>query len=612
MFTQNFFPASSAAIKKATIPAREDIPLEEQWHIQDIYASQADWERARDSLPAKCSQLAAFQGRLSDPAELLACLTLSEEIDLLLLKVYCYAHLQQDSDTGNTTYQEMFGSVLPLSDQASMAAAFIVPELLTLPEETLSAMPHALPGLKPYDFFIRKLLRQKKHVLPADKETLLAATGSICQSASLAYTTMVNADLQFPDIPQADGSALPLSESRYSKYITSKNRHLRQESFHHLFTTYLGFRNTFTSLYTSSIKASKFMADTHNYPSMIAAALEPENIPLAVYDTTIETTRAHLPLLHRYTALKQRLLEVDELHMYDLYVPIVQDLQRTFPYAEGCQLIKQALHPLGTAYLTDMQQGIDSGWIDYHENRGKRNGAYSRGIYGIHPFVLTSYDEQYNAVTTLAHELGHAMHSFYSDRKQPFVTSNYSLFCAEVASTTNENLLLEYMLEHASSKEEKLYFLNQYLEQIRATVYRQTFFAEFEKTTHAMIEKQVPLTADVLEELWMKLNRAYYGPDIIIDDELRAEWSRIPHFYMPFYVYQYATGYAAAVTLSHKLRTQGEAARKDYLAYLASGGSDDPIALLQKAGVDMTCDAPLKITFQKFASCLDELEAITK
>jgi len=613
MMMQDYFPAAAApAGTKPNIPERKDVPPEQQWRIKDIFACKADWEAARNSLPELFTRLSSFQGKLRQPAELLAFMTLTDECGITFQKVMAYAQLQQDSDTGNTEYQTMFGSVLPLSDQHAKAVAFVQPELLSIPEDELAALPDTLPGLQPYSFFIHELLRQKKHVLPAEQEDLLAGTGVLCQTAALTYTAMSNADLRFPDVHQSDGSTVPLSESRYSKYIISQDRKLRQEAFHNLFTTYHGFRNTFASLYSSSIKASQFISQTRGYESMIAASLDEYNIPLQVYDTTIETTRAHLPLLHRYTALKKRLLKIDTLHMYDLYVPIVPELQRSFPYKEGCQLILEALHPLGETYLKDMRQGMESGWVDYCENQGKRSGAYSAGIYGVHPFILTSYDEQYSALTTLAHELGHSMHSFYSNREQPHATANYSLFCAEVASTTNENLLLEYLLEHAANQDERLYFLNQYLEQIRGTVYRQTLFAEFEKTTHAMTEEHVPLTADALEKLWMKLNREYYGEDIVLDDELCAEWSRIPHFYQPFYVYQYATGYAAAVTLSQRLRTQGEPALHAYLSYLSSGGSDYSIPLLKKAGVDMTNSTPLTVTFQKFADCLEKLETLTK
>ncbi len=594
------------------IPARSDVPRDKQWNISDIYASKSVWESDCKKLPAMLEQLKTFQGKLTTPRTLLNCLTLADEIDIKLSAVFAYARLQQDTDTACTEYQEMTASLLPMIDKATAAASFIEPELLSLPEKTLASLPNTLPELKKYAFTLEKLQHKRKHILSAKQESFLANTGELRQTAQNAYTTMTNADLKFPDTLSEDGTLEPLSESRYPKFSRSENRKVRKDAFHKLFSTYLNFHNTFASLYSASIKGSQFICKARKYASMLEAALDANNIPLSVYDTTIETTHLHLPLLHRYMKLKKRLLKLDELHMYDLYVPVVPKLQKTFPYADGLKLIRAALSPLGENYLQDMFQGISHGWIDPCENKGKRSGAYSWNVYGVHPFILTSYNEQYEAISTVAHELGHSMHSFYSMQKQEYSNAKYTIFCAEVASTTNENLLLEYMLKNASTKEERLYFINQYLEQIRTTVYRQVSFAEFEKETHAMVENGKALTADALEKLWLTLTQQYYGSDVIIDDELKAEWSRIPHFYRPFYVYQYATGYAAAMTLSHKLLTQGTKAQQAYLTYLTSGGSDYSIKLLQNAGVDMTTAEPLTITFQKFADCLDELEHLLK
>ena len=595
-----------------TIPARNEIPKEKQWDVSDIFACKADWETARKELPSVLEQAKAYQGKLHDPAILLDCLTLADKIRIEICKVYNYARLQEDTDTTNTEYQEMTASVNPLLDQVEEKLSFISPELLSMSAKELQALPDALPGLKKYAFFLEKLQLAKKHILSAEQEAFLASTGEICQTSENAYMTMTNADLKFPDTLSENGTLEPLSQSRYPKLCRSKNRKVREDAYHKFFSTYLGFHNTFASLYSSSIKSSQFICKARHYDSMQEAALEPNNIPLSVYDITVKTTHAHLPLLQRYMELKKRLLKLDELHVYDLSVSAVPELQRTFPYEEGLKLIRAALAPLGENYLQDMSYGISHKWIDFCENKGKRSGAYSCDIYDVHPFILTSYNDLYDAVSAVAHELGHAMHSFYSSQKQDFINSIYAIFCAEVASTTNENLLLEYMLKNASTKEEHLYFINQYLEQIRTTVYRQVLFAEFEEITHKRIEEGKPLTADALEKIYLNLNQQYYGSSVVLDDEIKAEWSYIPHFYWPFYVYQYATGYAAAVTLSQRLLTQGEPARKAYLDYLASGCSDYPINLLKKAGVDMTTNVPLTVTFQKFAACLDELEALTK
>jgi oligoendopeptidase F len=592
------------------IPVRSEVPDTYKWKISDIFADKTAWTKAITDIKRTLPKLAAFQTELKTAKKILACLTLADKINIKLGAAFAYARLQQDTDTTSTDSQAMTASVLPLLDEAAQAAAFIEPELLNLPQAKLISLSDALPGLHKYHFFFQELLRQKAHVLPAEQESFLAATGELRQTASQVYTTFTNADLKFPDTLDEDGHKAPLAESRYMVYLRSHKRKVRKIAFKKLFRTYLSYRNTFAALYSSSIKSSHFLAKARHYDSMLEMALSTDNIPLAVYDTTLETTHRFLPLLHRYTALKKQLLAVHKLHGYDLYAPLVPALKRTFPYPAGLDLIQSALQPLGPKYLKDMSTGIHNGWIDLYENQGKRSGAYSWGVYGVHPFILTSYNQQYDAVSTLAHELGHSMHSFYSSQKQDFINSEYTIFCAEVASTTNENLLLEYMLAHAPQKDQA-FFLNQYLEQIRTTVYRQVLFAEFEKDTHAAIEQGKPLTADTLEGLWLDLNRTYYGPELEIDDELRAEWSRIPHFYRPFYVYQYATGYAAALTLSKRLRTnKGRTARTAYLKYLSQGGSDYSIDLLRAAGVDMATAVPLTVTFHKFETCLDKLAAL--
>ena len=448
----------------------------------------------------------------------------------------------------------------------------------------------------------------KAHILSPEQEAFLARTGELRSTARNTYTVMVNADLKFPDTLGEDGSLTPLSESRYTSFLRSKDRAVRRDAFEKLFRTYRSFRNTFASLYSSSVKASQFLSEMRHYETMREAALDASNIPLSVYDSAIRATHDFLPELHRYMKIKQQLLKLDKVHMYDLYVPVVERPAAAYPNGQAKGILKEALAPLGETYEHDLFAGLEAGWVDRCENQGKRSGAYSWGVYGVHPFVLMSWNDTYEAMSTLAHEMGHSMHSWYSSQKQDFVNSEYTIFCAEVASTTNENLLLEYMLQHAEGRE-RLYFLNLYLEQIRTTVFRQMLFAEFELLTHAAVEKGEILTADKLEGIWMDLNRTYYGEDVVLDPELAAEWSRIPHFYRPFYVYQYATGYAAAMTLSHHLRTKGEPARKAYLDYLASGGSDYSIELLRRAGVDMTSTEPFAITFEKFRQCLDELEA---
>ena len=591
----------------ATIPAREDCADEQKWNLSDIYPSRKEWQKARDGLPSQFTAIQKEKGRLHHPEALLDCLRKQDEMEITLSSVFAWARMMADTDTANQEYQADAASVMPLLDQAGAAVSFIEPELLSLPDPVLKTMPDALPGLAKYRFRLQELLRTKSHILTPEQEAMLARTGELRSAARNTYTVMVNADLHFPDTLSESGQLVPLSESRYMTFLRSADRRVRKDAFTKLFDTYHKFRNTFASLYQSSVKASQFLAESRHYSTMREAALDANNIPASVYDTAISVTHEFLPELHRYMKLKQKLLHLDAVHMYDLYVPIVERPQTVFTYEKATAALQKALAPLGPAYRNDLFHGLENGWVDRCENQGKRSGAYSWGVYGVHPFVLMSWNNTYESISTLAHEMGHAMHSFYSSRHQEYTNSEYSMFCAEVASTTNENLLLEYMLRHAQGKE-RLYYLNLYLEQIRTTVFRQVLFAEFEQITHEAAERGEALTADFLEKNWMELNRLYYGKDVLLDEGLRAEWSRIPHFYRPFYVYQYATGYAAAMALSARLREGSEDARDAYLSYLASGGSDYSIRLLQQAGVDMTSREPFDTTFRKFHECLDDLE----
>lgn len=594
----------------ATIPARDDCADEQKWNLSDIYPSRKDWQKARDGLPCQFEAIQQKKGHLHNPEDLLDCLNRQDEMEITLSSVFAWARMMADTDTANQAYQADAASVMPLLDQAGAAVSFIEPELLALPDPVLKTMPDTLPGLAKYRFRLQELLRTKSHILTPEQEAMLARTGELRSAARSTYTVMVNADLHFPDTLSENGELVPLSESRYMTFLRSEDRRVRKDAFTKLFDTYHKFRNTFASLYQSSVKASQFLAESRHYSTMREAALDANNIPVSVYDTAINVTHEFLPELHRYMSLKQKLLHLDAVHMYDLYVPIVERPQTVFTYEKATDTLQEALAPLGPAYRNDLFHGLESGWVDRCENQGKRSGAYSWGVYGVHPFVLMSWNNTYESMSTLAHEMGHAMHSFYSSRHQEYTNSEYSIFCAEVASTTNENLLLEYMLRHAQGKE-RLYYLNLYLEQIRTTVFRQVLFAEFEQITHQAAERGEALTADFLEKKWMELNRLYYGKDVLLDEGLRAEWSRIPHFYRPFYVYQYATGYAAAMALSARLRGGSENARDAYLSYLASGGSDYSIRLLQQAGVDMTSREPFDTTFRKFHEGLDALEAIT-
>ncbi|MGL5269622.1 MAG: oligoendopeptidase F [Selenomonadaceae bacterium] len=606
----NFFSVATNATSTGDLISRSEVDPAHKWQLKDIFPDDQAFEAEFSALQQLLSEFDTYKGKLREPASLLACLTLRDTANRKAGSLFAYARMHRDVDTADSSYQALTARTTTLLSKVATAQAFIDPELLALDAAVLRQTIKADPAFAPYDFVISDLLRQKSHVLSPAEEELLAQAGEICQSPANIFTIMTNADLKFPQTSTDSGEKVQLTEGRYNNLIRSTNRLVRKEAFHNLFTTYAAFRNTFAAAYSSQVQSTLFRAKARKYSSSQEAALDSGNIPLSVYDHLITGIRSQLPLLHRYTALKKRILGLDEMHMYDLYVPLAAKLKRSFSYEEGLSLVTAALHPLGSDYKEGLLTAQKNSWIDIYENKGKRSGAYSWGVYGVHPFVLLNYDNRYESVSTLAHELGHAMHSHYSNQAQPYATASYTIFCAEVASTTNENLLLDYMLATVSDPAERLYFLNQYLEQVRTTVYRQTMFAEFEKTVHSMVQDGLALTADALESIWLDLNRAYYGEDILVDDALKIEWARIPHFYRPFYVYQYATGYAAATALAEQLSHGDTMAQKSYLAYLASGGSDYSLPLLQRAGVDMTSPTPLATTLEKFAARLAEFELL--
>jgi oligoendopeptidase F len=515
--------------------------------------------------------------------------------------------MHRDENNADTKYQAMTGKAESILSEAGEATAFIEPEILAIPEKKLTDFRKADSRLSEYAFFFDNLQRQKKHILSPQEEELLSRLGEVAEASANTFNMLAHADMQFPEINDSAGNSLQLSEGRYRLFVMSPDRELRRKAFTGLFGTYNSFRNTFASTLAGNVKKNIFFAKSRKYNSAIEAALDPNNVSLSVYENVIRTVENNLEPLHRYVALKKKALRLNEIHMYDLYVPIVPDIQLKYSFEESRDLVRQALRPLGDDYLSVLEQGLSNAWIDVYENQGKQTGAYSWGVYGVHPFILLNYNGRYDDVSTLAHELGHAIHSHFSLKHQPYNTSSYTIFSAEVASTTNETLLIEYMLKTIQDKKIRLYLINQYLEQVRATVYRQTMFAEFEQILHAKAEGGETITADMLDELWHGLNVKYYGPDIVVDKEIDVEWARIPHFYSSFYVYQYVTGFSAANALADQILKKGEPAQKQYIEFLMSGGSDYSLNLLKKAGVDMTSPQPVKVTLAKFSSLLDEL-----
>jgi len=590
------------------LPSRDEIQAEYRWRIEDIYTTELLWQEDFDKIKDQLTKISEYQGTLALSVEnLAACLTLRDEMNILAGKLLAFARLQRDENTASAKYQALVGKIEGLLAEAGAAASFIEPEVLSLPDDVLATYRHQ-PSLAHYSFYFDNLTRQKQHVLSPNEEDLLSRLGEVMQTAENVFNMLVHADMTFPDIKGEDDKIIALSEGRYRSLIMSADRRVRKDAFTGLLGSYNSFRNTLAATLAGNVKKNIFHASTRKFSTSLESALSDGNVPVSVYDNLITTVTNNLAPLHRYIELKRKALKLDAIHMYDLYTPLAQNANFSLDYAAGLKLVQNGLAPLGSEYLRILNKGLTSGWIDVYENKGKQTGAYCWGVYGVHPYVLLNYNDRLEDVSTLAHEMGHAIHSYYSQANQPYATSQYTIFTAEVASTTNEILLNEYLLKTTTDKDKKLYLINQYLETVRATVYRQTMFAEFERDIYARAEAGNTLTADLLDEIWHALNVKYYGPNMVVDAEIDIEWARIPHFYWSFYVYQYVTGYAAATTLAEQMMTGGTGAQQRYIDFLKSGGSDYPINILKKAGVDMSAAQPIELTLKKFSSMLDELE----
>ncbi|WP_405383656.1 oligoendopeptidase F [Phascolarctobacterium sp.] len=604
--------------KNINIPAhgsnvlRADIPAEYKWHVQDIYADEAAWQAACAEFKALLPQLEALKGSITSAQGLYNALHLQDKMSQMLDKLYAYPRLQQDADNTDQHLQAIAGEAEALAAAFSSANSFIEPEMLGLGKEKVAAMLAELPELAEYKFYVENLLRITDHILSADKEAIFAQSRLATGTAASAFRSLVSADMEFPPITDGEGKPAIVSEGNYMLNMTSPDRELRKNSFRGLMGTYHKYRNTLATTLTGSARTAYFYASVHNYKDTLESCLAEDNIPTSLYDGLIQTVHDNFAPLHEYIQLKKDVLGYDEFHPYDLYMPLskaADSFACTFP--EACAKVEEALAPLGEDYIATLHKGLTEGWIDIYENKGKRSGAYSWGVYGVHPFVLLNYQQRYSSISTLAHEMGHALHSYYSSMNQTYVNSEYTIFCAEVASTTNENLLLEYTLQRAND-EQKIYLLNQFLEAVRTTVYRQVQFAEFEKFIHGEITAGRSLQAEKLENYWLESNRQYYGPALTVDQELASEWSRIPHFYTPFYVYKYATGYSAATAFSSAILSGAPDAVEKYLGFLKAGGSDYSLNILKNAGVDLNTPQPVTVTLQKFATKLQELKKLLK
>ena len=589
---------------------RTEISKEYKWKIEDLYAANDIWEEDFIKLQKGIEELKCFEGTLSQSAEnLLKMQEKCDELNQLAEKVYVYANQRLHEDTSNAYYQGLSGRAQMLLVQMSEAASYIEPEILAIPEEKLEDMMKE-EGLRKYETYFRRLLRRKEHILSKEMEELLAEVDEVAEGPKDTFMMFNNADIKFPVIKGEDGEPIEITHGKYVKLLESQNREVRKAAFEGLYESYGKFKNTLAATYRANVKQAGFFAKARKYESSLKAALAGSHIPVEVYDSLIESVHAHLPALHEYVKVRKEKLGVEELHMYDLYVPMVGEADKKIPYEEAKEIVLNGLAPLGEDYLELLKKGFNEGWIDVYENEGKRSGAYSWGAYGTHPYVLLNYQDNLNNVFTLAHEMGHALHSYHSDETQDYIYAGYKIFVAEVASTCNEALLIRYLLDHSKDDKEKAYLLNYFLEQFRSTLFRQTMFAEFEKLAHAKSEAGETLTAEVLCDMYYDLNKKYFGNEIVVDKEIALEWSRIPHFYTPFYVYQYSTGFSAAIAISSKILKGEPGIVEKYKKFLSSGSSLDCIDLLKICDVDMTTKEPVEEALKVFENTLEEFSEI--
>ncbi len=600
-----------ADIKK--IPDRSEIPQEYTWNTADLFPSDEAWQEAYDACMAGIPEAAAYAGRLGEGGKTLyEYIQLDLDMSRKLSRVANYAQRKYDQDTKVPQYQAMAGKLGPLYTAWSQATAFETPELLAISDEAMERFYQEEPRLELYRLYLTRTRDRREHILSDAEEKLLAATGEISDLADDVFSKLTNADLTFPDALDSEGVPHPISDGSYGLCMESADRVLRKNAFESMYAGYGSVKNTLAATLAGQMKSLKFYAEARKYPSPLAAALSRVRVPESVYHNLIKTVNANLGKLHRYVALRKKLLGLDELHMYDIYTPIVSGVDKVISYQEAKDTVYDALAPLGEDYRAILKEGFDSRWIDVYENTGKRSGAYSSGGGEPHPFVLLNHKDNLDSMFTLAHEMGHALHSYLSTKNQPQIYQHYVLFVAEVASTCNEALLMEYLLARTTDKKERAYLINHFLDQFKGTLYRQTMFAEFELRLGELTAQGQTLTADLLCREYKALNEKYYGPDMISDDQIALEWARIPHFYMNYYVYQYATGYSAAIALSRRILKEGAPAVKDYLGFLSGGNSKDPIDLLKGAGVDMSSPQPVQEALDLFDSLLDEMEELTK
>ncbi|WP_028547892.1 oligoendopeptidase F [Paenibacillus sp. UNC451MF] len=590
---------------------RNDVPAEHRWQLEDLFPNQQAWDKEYQEVKEALQKAGAFQGKLKDPAAIKQCFELEDSISLHMERLYVYANMKHHEDTADSTYQALSDKAKRLSVETGEALSFISPEILSLSDDELHKLINN-PELKFYKRTLDEMIREKQHVLSKSEEALLAQVGNLSQAPNTIYGMLNNADLKFPKVKNEQGEEVELTHGRYIQFLESRNREVRKDAFQAMYATYGKNKNTIGATLAANVTKNIFYSKVRKYPSTLEMSLYGDNINKEVYTNLIDTIHQSLPLMYRYMELRRKLLKVDELHMYDLFAPLVDEYKMDITYEQAQATVKESLKPLGQDYLNILSEGFKDSWIDIYENEGKRNGAYSWGAYGTHPYVLLNHKDNLNSMFTLTHEMGHAIHSYLSDANQEYRYAQYTIFLAEVASTLNEALLMDYLLKKSTDPKEKMYLLTYYMDQFRTTVFRQTMFAEFEKIIHEKAEQGESLTPQDFSKIYYDLNVLYYGKDMVVDKDIEMEWARIPHFYNSFYVYKYATGFSAATSFAKQILEEGQPAVDRYLGFLKSGGSDYSINILKRAGVDMSTPEPIQQAMDVFKDLLEQMEQLAK
>jgi oligoendopeptidase F len=600
---------SDRKMKKDRNKKRGEIDPSFLWDIEAMYQNEKEWEKDRKNAEAMAEDFLVFSGKLGESKDMLLSAFLSRDLLWKVVERVCvYAKMKKDEDTRVGKYQALSDKAQGLIAKASAQTSFFIPELLEIPDDTLEEYLEDCAQLQIYRHVIRQIQREKAHVLSKSEEKLMARFSELTRATNDIFSMINNADMKFGNVIDENGQEVELTHGSYTRFLESENRDVRKAAFETMYSAFIARKNTLASTYNYNTKTDVITSSIRKYGSSLEASLSGDNIPISVYDNLISSVRRHLPVLHRYVDLRKRALQLSEVHMYDIYAPLIKSPKGDIPYEKALEIVAEGLTPLGDTYCRDLNHGFASRWIDVYETEGKTSGAYSFGSYDSMPYVLLNYNGRLKDVLTIAHEMGHSMHSFYTRKTQPFVYGGHSIFTAEVASTVNENLLMHHLIETEKDKTKKAYLLNLYIEEFRATVFRQTMFAEFERMTHEAVESGEGLTAEWLCDAYYKLNQSYFGDGIVCDPEIAYEWARIPHFYNAFYVYKYATGFSAAVALSNKLLRGDDGARTAYLDFLSSGESDDPIPLLKVAGVDMSSPEAVDTAMEVFETLVEDLE----